>query len=491
MGKNPDSLAKKSLILIFAQVVVNIASIAQAVILTRLLLKSEMGTYNEVFIVAGYYLVFALGLPESITFFIARSRTIEEKIEKQSAIMTIALIMIVLIMLLLTLADPWIASYFRNDQLRGMGAAIGLIFVGNIVQALFQNTSVVTNHVRDAAKMSISYSLGNIAVIASLFFFKNNIRLFIWLLAIYNLIMMVLRITTVMGYFNFKLRIKINGALIKDILSYGIPICLATMISTISRSMDKTIVGHFYTLDQVASFSQAARELPYNIITAAIVTVLMPKVIENYNNGVINQSVTLWKKGIVSSSYLIFFAIASNILLAREIITVLYSTKYLDSTPVFIVYTFLLVSRITYWGMFLQAMKKPKLVMYVSIFSLVSNLVLNLVFIKIWGMVGSALATIVTSYASVVIYIYLNCKYMKVKVTEMIPFGKLGSIIGVNVVAYGVFWLIQNLFLIKVTVGGPVVDSLFRIGVIGGLWALGYAFIFRKDLMAIIKSLRA
>lgn len=493
MSVKSQSLARKSIVLIFARLIVNVAGIAQGVILARMLLKYEQGTYNQVITITGYWILIALGLPESITYFIARSTSLKDKLEKQSAILTVSLFLSVAIMLILTVADPWIAEYFNNGQLRGLGLAIGLILVGTMVQSLFQNTSIVMDHVNDAAKMSISYSLGNIVVIVSLFFFKNGIQVFIYTLAAYNLLMMILRVITMMKYFEFKLRLKIDFRLYKEIFAYGIPISLSTMIGTISRYVDKTVVGRFFPPDQFADFSMAARELPYSIITGAIIAVLMPRVIENYNKGVIHESLDIWKKGIVSSSYLIFFAMASNILLAREIIVAMYSEKYLASVPIFIVYTFLLASRITYWGMFLQAMRKPRLVMYISIYSLVSNLVLNLAFIPIFGMVGSAIATIVTSYASVVIYIYYNCKYLHVKVTDLIPFRKVGSIIGVNALAFAVFWLGKHFFLDTVTFGGKEhleLDSVVKIAIVGGLWAGGYALVFRKDLKKIIASLK-
>lgn len=491
MKAKPQSLAKSSLTLIFARLIVNVAGIVQGMLLSRLLLTYEMGTYNQVMTIAGFYVLIALGLPESVTFFLAKSESIEDRQEKQSAILTLSLFVSVAIILIVTLADPLIAAYFDNDQLRGLGPAIGLILVGMFVQSLFQNTSIVTDHVMDAAKMSATYSIGSILVASSLLIFKNDIQIFIYTFAAYNLVMLVLRVVTMMKYFGFKLRIKVDGRLYRDILVYGIPIALSTMVGTISRYVNRIIVGGYYPPDQFAYFSQAARELPYNIITGAIVAVLMPKVIENFNKGVVSQSLDLWKKGIVYSSYLIFFAMASNILLAREIIVVLYSETYLPSVPIFIVYSLLLVSRITYWGMFLQAMRKPKLVMVVSIFSLVSNVALNFAFLPLFGMVGSAIATVVTGYASVVIYIYLNCKHLHVRVRDLLPLGKLGVIIGVNAAGFALFGVLKYFVLdTLVFAANQTMDSLIRILIVGLLWAGGYALVFRKDLKQIVATLR-
>ncbi len=490
MKAKTQSLAKSSLTLIFARAIVNVSGIAQGVILSRLLTKADNGTYQQIITVVGFYVILALGLPESITYFISKATTEEEKVKKQSAIMTMGVLLSLILILGAAVADPLFVRFFSNTQLSGLGWCIGIILAGNVIQSMFQNTSIVMDHVRDAATMSISYSLGNVLICASLFLYRDNVHLFIYLLAGFNLLMSLLRIGTVTRYFAFRLRPVWEMPLLREVLAFSLPICLSSAIGTVSRYMDRAVIGLFYTPAQFAEYAQGARELPYSIITGAIISVLMPQVIKNFNTGGVSNSIELWKKGMVSSSYLIFFAIGSNILLSREIITVLYSEKYLQSVPVFIVYTLLLVSRVTYWGMFLQAMKKPKLVMVVSLFSLGSNLVLNFVFIKLFGMIGPAISAVTTSYASVGIYLYLNCKNLNVSLKEFLPLKKLGVIIGVNVLAFALFGLLKYYYLDRIVSDNHTVDSIIRILIVGGLWAAGYAAVFRNDLKKIIVSLR-
>ena len=79
----------------------------------------------------------------------------------------------------------------------------------------------------------------------------------------------------------------------------------------------------------------------------------------------------------------------------------------------------ILTAAVLFNGMYIFAVgvsiaKKTKVFIYVGIFSLISNIVLNYLFIPSFGIKGAALATCITAIFSFIIYMFFSQKNYKI-----------------------------------------------------------------------------
>ena len=103
---------------------------------------------------------------------------------------------------------------------------------------------------------------------------------------------------------------------------------------------------------------------------------------------------------------------AGVIPLAEEIVQFLYSSKYIDAAPIFRVYVMVDIIRFMSLSLVLSASGKTKLLMKISIGSLLANLCLNIVFYKVMGIIGPSIATLLIMFVSGLLTIYFSAATM-------------------------------------------------------------------------------
>ena len=105
-----------------------------------------------------------------------------------------------------------------------------------------------------------------------------------------------------------------------------------------------------------------------------------------------------------------------------------------------------------------MALKKTKYIMINSIITLSMNLVLNILLVKLIGMIGAAIATVIVSWFSVTIYLYWIKNSLKLNLRELFPLPAIGkTALSVTISAllslsvlwiFGKGWLFQILALL-------------------------------------------
>ncbi|MBP7334133.1 MAG: polysaccharide biosynthesis C-terminal domain-containing protein, partial [Candidatus Cloacimonas sp.] len=70
---------------------------------------------------------------------------------------------------------------------------------------------------------------------------------------------------------------------------------------------------------------------------------------------------------------------------------------------------------------------KTRVVMYNSLFLLISNAILNYLLIIKFGMKGAAMATVIVTWLSVIIYLILIGKVLKLNLRAFFPLGKIAK----------------------------------------------------------------
>lgn len=158
------------------------------------------------------------------------------------------------------------------------------------------------------------------------------------------------------------------------------------------------------------------------------------------------------------NALIIFPLCALGLIFAEPLITLLYSSTYKASAPIFQVYLINLPLRIATYGIIFMALKKTKYIMINSIITLSMNLVLNIILVKLIGMIGAAISTVIVSWLSVAIYLYWIKNSLKLNLIELFPLPAIGkTALSVTISAllslsvlwiFGKGWLFQILALL-------------------------------------------
>ncbi|MFC6864117.1 flippase [Halomicroarcula sp. GCM10025817] len=205
--------------------------------------------------------------------------------------------------------------------------------------------------------------------------------------------------------------------------------------------MDVLIIGFFLTSAHVGSYEVAWRVTAVVILGSnAIAKTIFPQVSRWDANRAIERIEKLIPRAITPSLVLAIPAFVGAMLFSREILTFIFDAEYATAWLVLIVLMgekiFQSVHVIT--GRSLKAIDHPELAAKAAVAAIAVNLVLNVALITQFGLIGAAVATVVSFGLNTVLCIRYLSRYLTVRV----PWRELGWIvvasIGMGVVLVGV-----------------------------------------------------
>jgi O-antigen/teichoic acid export membrane protein len=274
-----------------------------------------------------------------------------------------------------------------------------------------------------------------------------------------------------------KLRIIFDKQLIKTIFVFSLPIGLGSVIGTIRTELDKLIIAGFYNTEQMAVYTNSAREMPVTIIASSLTAVLLPQLVRLLKKDKNDKAIHLWGDVTTLSYTIICFLAIGIFAFAPDVITLLYSEKYISGVPVFRIYSLVLLFRCTYFGMILNATGHTKLILKSTTVTLILDVVFNFVLYYILGFIGPALSTLIATAVSATYQLILTSRILKISFKNIFPWKNIIIITSANIILGVLFVLLKKILPWDITLGG-IMESI----VLAIIWAMIY-FVFTLKLI--------
>lgn len=405
-----------SMMLSLSSIINILCTMGQGMILTRTLTKSDYGTYSQVMLILIITnSIIGLGMNNAINYFIPRAKDKTEQLKYVNTIFTISTVLGGIGTLGILFSIPFATLYFKNPLLPLLlvYAAIRPILT-NVVNN-FINLYVANGQAGIMARRNTVISMLSLTIMTVVTLFTKNLGILFICLTLMDLVQCL--------YFHFWMKAKwytikyfnIDSTLLKEIMTYAIPLAIATAIGTLTTQMDTLIIGGYFPADKMAVYAATGRELPFAFIASSIITVVRPFVTKAYQNNDIKGVTSMWSSSIevgILTTWTVCFA---GLLVSPELLRFVYTAQYMEGLTVFRVYIITQMLRFTFYGMVLNAAGKTKIILIYSIATLTLNLILNIVLINLFGFNGPAFATLISifmigSLQFVHSAIILNCK---------------------------------------------------------------------------------
>jgi len=417
---NKESLTFKAGVLAAANASQKLTMLISAMILSRYLPVSAYGSYQQLIVIYGTLLVVvAFGLPQSINYFLPRSESPGEK--KAYVVQTYFLLLglSVIFTSILFLGSKFISNHFNNEELSEL-LKLFAFFVFFLIPIQFvDQLLVVLNKTKKLAVYRISFACLRLLAIIVPVSMKASLKTIVGFLVGFSLIQFA--VTTFILFKPFmKIKFSWRRTFLGQQLRYSTYIGMSSFVGVLNRESDKIIVSLFFIPASFAVYANGARELPFiGIITGSVIAILVPEFVKLYQEKKVQELLTLWHLSIGKVAVVLFPIAAFLFLFAREFMVTLFSLKYLASTKVFMIYLLLVPLRVTTYGAILMSVGKTQIIFKSAAYALLLNILLNIMFIKVFGPIGPAIATVLVTY---VLTTYLLCR---IKQELRVPFGSV------------------------------------------------------------------
>lgn len=472
-----NSLGKDALILSVSKILTLLIGTVTSMLLSRLRTFSEYGTFSQILLVVTLFTsIFMLGLPNSINYFLAKANSAQEQQSFLGVYFTLNTFLTLAMGITLVAAAPVIAAYFENPAILTFLYFLLLFPWARVTTFSIENILVVYQKTNLLTVYRIVYSLSLLASILVVQWLGWGFREYmIAYLAVYCCLALWVYCITYKISGGFRPCLDKN--LIRMIFAFSLPIGLSSVVGTLNIEIDKLLIGYIMDTEQLAIYTNASKELPVSFVATSITAVLMPQLTKMLKKDRNQEALTLWANA-TELSFLVICLIAAGVFTyAEDVMTLLYSDKYLPGLPVFRIYSLVLLLRCTYFGIILNTKGKTKEIFYASVASLILNIILNPLMYWIFGMAGPALGTLIAILITQLWQLSRTAKHTGCTFSQVFPFKRLGVILGINTALALVFYGIKQILPLE-----KWITSLGESLLLGCIWCVLYLFLMRKPV---------
>lgn len=464
--------------LTISKVIALAITMVNTMLLSRFRTYYEYGTYSQLLIVINLFTaMFMLGLPNSINYFLSRADTNEERRLFLSVYYTLSTVLSLLIGFLLVATIPLVEAYFHNSLIRRFAYFLALYPWSHIISSSIENLLVVYKKTRFLMVFRITHSsamLGTVVLVQMLGFgFNEYMFFFIAVNCFFALFVYAIAINLSGG-----INLVLDKSLIRAIFVFSIPMGLASVVCTWNAEIDKLLIGYLMDTEELAIYTNAAKELPLTIVSASVTAVLLPQLTRMAKLDRGKEALRLWGYATEFAFIIIALIVAGVIVYAREVMIILYSEKYLPGIQVFRIYTLVLLLQCTYFGIILNAYGKTRDIFYCSLITLALNALLNPIFYWLLGMIGPAIATFMSILTIQMLQLRMTAHTVGIPFLNVFPWKNLGRVILVNIGFALVFCFLKQLMPLQLLVG-EIIESIL----LGVFWAFVYLFFMRNSIL--------
>lgn len=471
------SLGTAAVKLTASKMIMLLISMVTGMLLSRFRTIEEYGTYSQIVMVINLVTtIIMMGLPNSLNYFLSGADTKEERSHFLNVYYSLSTLLSVVVGVVLVLITPFLIDYFDNPLITNFIYFLAVFPWTKIIMSSVENVLVVYNRTNliMAFRLLNSVSLLGIILAVQLLEWDFNAYMILYLAveAIFTICVYVIAKQSA-----GQLKVEFDLQLTKKIFKFSVPIGIASMLGTLNIELAKLVIGGLMDTESLAIFTNASKEMPVTIIASSITAVLLPQMVRLLKKGDNKKAAKLWSDATYISFTIICFVAFALFVFAPEVMTILYSEKYLDGVTVFRIYSLVLLFRCTYFGMVLNSTGRTKLILYSSIGSLVLNVCLNYVFFYIFGFEGPALASLSSLVIVSGMQLVWSSKVLKINFKKLFDWKALCKSLVINFVIAGLFFVAKELLPIEKFTGN-IIEAI----ILGGVWVCIIAILEFKPL---------
>ena len=432
-----------------------------SMVLVRALTKYNYGVYSQAQIVISFCVTFlGLSLPNCINFFLPKAKSQDDRSRVISNIASLCILAGVIGALgIAFLAHP-LALYFELDGLETVLYIGCTIPCWQLLSSIYDNTFVVLGRTKLVAIRRTLFSLLKVIVAVLLWLLQFSFYQFYFSIMIVEMVVGIYSVTSILCETKRNPFHLFNASFIKSAFVYSLPLALASTVGIISANLSKLIVSKQLGAEELALYTNMTQELPITIIATSIAAVGVPLVAQYHSEKRLGDILLLWNNSIELSFICTTWIVGIFIVLAPEVVTFLYSDKYITGVPIFRISSLVLLLRVIYFGMILNGTGHTRKILYSSIGSVVINIFLIFLLFPIAGVYGLTIATLLSTSSAGLFQLWMSRTIIKCSWKDIFPWKRLFVNVIQNVIAAGGSFLLavflrsrhSNIFVIIILV---------------------------------------
>lgn len=440
----------------------------------------DYGTYSQALLIVS---LFKLGLTNTSNFFYNSSKSPEEREKYIATIFGIEYIAGTAYALLVIALQTPIVNYYNNENLRTVLFYAAWMPLFQQLLAILQVLFVSCGKAKVIAVRNFVISVCRLIIVAVACYITKSIKTIILTMLLLEIAQFIIFMIS-FSRMQFRIRLKdFSSKLLPEILRFSIPMMIYLLTNEISRDVDKYVIGYLMDTENLAIYTNASKILPFDLVTASFITVLIPIVTRQIGSGNYTDAEATYKQ-YLRIGYLATWILAFGVVInAKEAMLFLYDEKYLPGLWVFVVYVFVDMIKFANTSLILVAKGKSRVLMWSSIGAMTANLFLNIGFYYLFGFIGPAITTLLVTLAYTILILHLGAKEIGSTVLNLFDWKEMGIVAAEMIVVGGA------VLMLKRAVSTYITSFLVNLIVFYGAFVTIIAVLNKNRILSCLKAI--
>jgi len=399
----------------FTEAFLKIRGLILIPILTKTLGVYQYGIWAQILVTISLLTPLAmLGLSPTVVRFLAGEKEKEKIREDFLSVVAVVIFMGLLLSVILFYSSDFLASTVFGDINASYFIKVAsLLILISALDEIMLTYFRTFMQIKTYSGLTLLKSFGELGLIVCLLFSGSGLLGAIIALLIVRGVTFAIAFSLIISQIGFKLP---NFSALKPYLRYGMPLTPNAMTLWIIHSSDRYIIGYFIGTVAVGIYSAAyAMSNLILFFLTPIQFILFPtisKLYEEKKTGEVRNYLRY------SLKYFLIFAVPSAFglsALARPLLRILTTSEFVSGS---IVIPFVAFGIVTF-GIFqifinlIHLAKKTELNLILLGTSACSNIILNIILIPCIGILGAAIATLISYAVLALLTVFVSFKYLK------------------------------------------------------------------------------
>lgn len=329
-----------------------------------------------------------------------------------------------------------IGVFLDNPEIATYLPLLGFLIFATVSSMQIEGMLIVgLNRFNERLLVDMSTELLKSLAIIGAFFFYNSIEMVLYFLCA----IMGVRLLATMTLIHtcvLKAELSYRNS-IKEFtsqLKYGLPLGVSRILSN-ALNMENYYISHFFSLTQFTFYSVGCFENPLvNATRASMYEMTNIEMVDAMKNNDHQKAVRIWRSMTRKLFLFVVPFVAYMICFANEIIRFIFSDKYLQSVPIFMVFNlFLIVGAVNPEAIF-RATSRTHLALRIKVLSLFIGILLIIAGAlwggMIWALVGKIFAVLLMNCLG----LFIGAKLLKTNFLNLFQWRDLFVVILVSII---------------------------------------------------------
>jgi len=413
------------------------------VVLTRALDRYEFGEYRLLWLATSTLLmVMPMCMPQSLYYFMPRSDARGRRLYLNQCLIFLALAALVSAWILSPL-DPWLPASMRG-LMADAGGVVPLFTALWIFSWVLDVLPTVDERVQWQAKAIVGLSAMRAVALSAAALMTGDLVAVLWVLAAFTgfkatlLVVYVARFHGVRGPW-------LEAKPFAEQLKQAAPFALSGGLHGLRAQGDQWIAATLFAIPQYASFSVATVMAPMvQMFRQSVNHVFMPSMSRMHSSGDLRTMLALNSRANAMVALMAYPLLAFAFAFAEPVISLIYTSAYLDAAPVMRIYIVGLCAMVVEVVSLLFLLKEGPFAARVNALVLALAITLSYVGAVTWGLPGAALGSVAAIFAERALSLARISSRTQIRVRHLQDWATLSGILAAAILSAAVAALFMH-----------------------------------------------